>query len=1096
MRQLVITAFVMIGLYDMAHAQVYSNDHNYVSERIYAYVNKHYDNVQYYDSGGRMEQMILVNHTPSGASLVTHFNYNTLDNPIGHINPMPISGNGTYSYSHLPESPEDNPYSDSDCNVPSTYIEYDWRPDQRIIYSTRAGADGYQWQEYATNGKACPIFRFIAGTDAVIKSGTYPDGEIAVSTACDEDKHKSMSFTDKRGRCIMTRRINGDENLDTYYVYDDYNNLCYVLTPECTAAFNYRQSDTDDILKNYAYIYKYDNVNRCIYMKRPSSEPVYYVYDKSGQLIFCQDGNLRQQGLWCFTIPDRIGRTAISGICSNSISYLNPESISSAIIRAEKAYGSEKNLGYVISGVALDSSEVLSASYYDDYSFMDISSYSSLRNISPKTGMSRGLLTGTYNAVLGQGINGYKITSIYYDAMSRPNRTISMTDKGISMTVTAEYDLAGELCSRKFSYGGNIEATIKIEESCSYDNGGRIVSETSIVNDMAKASVRYQYDEVDRLRKILFGEGTGAVITDYRYNYASELTAKTSPVLSYIISYNKPQMPGSKGKNNGNVSEVSWLRGINGKRHSYSFYYDDIDRLADARHWIDGEESSDHLERSIRYDKNSNIRGLSRYYDSNSDSLDYKYSGEQMTSLSVNGIQHDYEYDNNGNMIYDGRNCFDIKYNINNQISTISRLGRTLVSYEYLADGTKISAEGPDKNGLYYLGPATFLKSGNSYKVESIAFSAGRFTISGHEIIPQYFMTDHVGSVRDVVSISQPMADSTSVASIIEENDYFPFGMRWIEQHSSENRFHYNGQEEQSGFGVSYLDYGIRMYDPYMGRWNASDPIPDYSFGSYSFCNANPLNKVDLLGLSTYYVDGTAHIINDGDDKFEMNVTQKEFDKLQKAFDKNSATNIRYGHLRNGLSKKHGYTTHETETSYDPGSIDGAVVCYHSGKESYLDYQQNGNWASVSSILSFAVTVPGNKTVTDRINVGSNNTWYFRKILTEKIFNGNQHVKVQKAKVKYAKGIGISQILSKADMVYRLYNTCKYEGTMGINTQLLLVVLAGEAVGSESGQLMLTSLGIKIGGAAGGPVGAVVGGAILGGIGNYLGSKIMDSVIL
>ncbi len=592
---------------------------------------------------------------------------------------------------------------------------------------------------------------------------------------------------------------------------------------------------------------------------------------------------------------------------------------------------------------------------------------------------------------------------------------------------------------------------------------------------------------------MIFGEGTGAVITDYQYNYASELTAKTSPILSYTLSYNKPQMPGSKGKNNGNISEVSWVRGTNGKRHSYSFYYDGLDRLCNTRHFIDGEETSDFREKDIRYDKNSNIRGLSRFYDSTSDSLDYTYSGEQMTSLAINEIQYDYKYDDNGNMLYDGRNGLDIEYNIDNQISAVSRLGKTLVSYEYLADGTKISAEGQGENGLYYLGPATFLKSGNSYKVESIAFSTGRFTISRHEIIPQYFLTDQVGSVRDAVYVSQPKTDSTSVA-LVEENDYFPFGMRWREQHSGENRYHYNGQEEQSGFGVPYLDYGIRMYDPYIGRWNANDPIPDYDFGSYSFCNANPLNKVDILGLSTYYVNGTAHIIDDGDDKFEMNVTQKEFDKLQKMFDKNR--NLKYGQLRNELSKEHGYTTHETETSNDPGSIDGAVVCYHSGQESYLDYQQNGNWSSLSGILSLALSMPGNEAVTDRINVGSNDTWYLRKILTGKIFNGNQFVKVLKAKIKYAKEIGASKILSHTDSAYRFYNTYRYEGKVGINSQLLIVIFAGEYIGSTCGQEMLTSLGIKLGGAVGGPAGAVVGGAVLGVAGNYLGAELADYLIL
>ncbi len=111
--------------------------------------------------------------------------------------------------------------------------------------------------------------------------------------------------------------------LNTYYVYDDLDNLRFVIPPSAVQwllanSWNFAASGGAQMATELCFRYEFDYRKRMSIRKIPGAGESWMVYDVRDRLVMAQDSNLRFIGKWLVTEYDIQNRPDSTGLMTDS----------------------------------------------------------------------------------------------------------------------------------------------------------------------------------------------------------------------------------------------------------------------------------------------------------------------------------------------------------------------------------------------------------------------------------------------------------------------------------------------------------------------------------------------------------------------------------------------------------------------------------------------------------------------------------------------------------------------------------------------------------------------------------------------------------
>ena len=827
--------------------------------------------VTYYDGLGYPVQTIQVNASPLGGSIVTPVYYDSVRRDDARSYLPFVSSTGLarvadpFTAQQMWYAAQ---YSSEDGAAAYAVKTYEPSALNRVTASRRPGniyASGSHdaTRSYSSNtGVSVRKVTEGASSSSLSVNGYYPAGSLHCVTTVDEDGLTVQTFTDDLGRTVLERKtLSSTQKADTYYVYDGAGRLTWIITPEGSALLgtstNWSIDDADAAA--YCYRYTYDGLGRLTERRQPGRDAEYFVYDPAGRLVARQDGNLRAQDRWLLSRYNAFGE--------ETARYLSVAgTLTFSGLTALFADRAEPPGVYAILG-----NRLIYSAQYGTYPTGAPSFTAVLNTVTENDIDSSNAGRLTYEklanlATVASGTVQYVERAYYYDKRGRLRQQAESDPAGGTLHTSLQYDYAGNEL-RRYVAGTLGGATSDLDRAATYDNRNRLRTESAILG-LKTAFVKHGYDALGRhLVDTLTSSGTAGIITD-TYDIRSQLLTRTAKkgsttLFQETLRYDSP-IRGTAARYAGSISEVMTLQGST--RNTYGFTYDAAGRLTTAKRFTgtSGTSSSAaYTERNITYNRNGALLALQRYGSSAStpqDDYSYTYSGPLLTGVtgkdSGTNLTAAFSHDGNGNTTADGRANLTFTYNLLNLPETVTSGNTQMATYHWLADGTKYRVDDANGNGVIYAGDLTYavtVSGGNTtYALESAEASAdgtARFLNAGGTTMNAYYtIRDHLGSVRTIVNAS---------GTVVERNDYYPFGARTTFGASyptlASNRQKFSGKEEQTavaGSTLPYLDFGARMYDAKLVRWNTYDPMAEkyYEINPYVYCAGDPVNFVDPSG--------------------------------------------------------------------------------------------------------------------------------------------------------------------------------------------------------------------------------------------------------
>lgn len=852
-------------------------------------------NVAYFDGFGRGIQSVNVQGNSESKDVIQFQEFNVFGGTPKQYLPF-VAANNNGAYVHNAVNAQLDFYSNTPgiaaSGRPFAETRTDNSPLGRIV---EQGAVGDIWQlgnghtkkivyhgnnehtsfDPNTNVGSKQVAMYTCNANSTIPqrvNGTkiYARGALALTIYKDENWTEAdgcwgtvEEYTDRAGRLILKRTYNklsagNTEMLSTYYVYDEFNNLKFVLPPK--AEPDNENALNQNVVDNLCFQYRYDEFNRLVEKKVPGKGWEFMVYNTLNQLVFSQDAIQRDKSPqeWSFSKHDVLGRNIMTGIYKDpntaaDNSFSSPSNANRLSLQAEvnsqstlfEERTASSTTGYTGNTLPAnaDIAYYLAHNYYDDYDVPGLPAQYVAAAGNNYSRATQGLQTVSRIAVLNNP--AHMLWNVnYYDDDARVVKSFtqhylgSVLNNGNYDETSSTYNFVGEILNTVRRHFVNGIEKLHIADSFDTDHTGSLLSAKQKINDGPEIIlVKNEYNTLGQLKNRYFhSENNGSTFLQnisHSYNERGWLNTSSSNLFNMELIYHDDGTHGAFGAYNGNISYVKWGSNL---ENMFSYDYNKINQLTLA--------SFPGMTEQVSYDKGGNISKLIR----NNNAIDYNYASgtNQLQSVSGNGLnQINYAYDLNGNAVIDGsKQNINIAYNLLDLPKTVS--GSQSVSYQYDASGKMLSKSGVSGLNEYIYGIQYGNVSG-SYNIDFVKTGLGRAVRqSDNTYRYQYDLTDHLGNVR----VTFDKDPNTGIARRIQEDNYYAFGKRVsVAPVSLDNKYLYNGKDIQEELGE--YDYGARFYNPEIARWNVQDPHAESyaNLSPYNYVGNDPINFTDPTGM-------------------------------------------------------------------------------------------------------------------------------------------------------------------------------------------------------------------------------------------------------
>jgi len=678
----------------------YDNTKNYIITKVFrkamtastsvSKISDVIEQVQYFDGLGRPIQVVGRYASPNGQDLIQHIEYDNM----GRQQKQYMSFVSNYNLGAIVADPV--PKIDAFyllggiLATTNTYYQesvFDNSPLNRVIEQS-AGGDAWKIgttidTEGRSNGKT---MKSVLRTNTVgevkiwsnsgglpVSTTNYAINQLMVSITKDENwvsgdgnLNTVAEFKNKLGRVVLKQTYVTDntvQKLSTYYVYDDFGNLRFVIPPKAAALASLSSTTVAEL----CFSYTYDTRNRMITKTVPGAKPVYMVYDQWDRLVLTQDGNQRADEDWLFTKYDQLNRPVVTGLAHipGSTSAAQLTTLRNNVMASAGRYETlptnsdtySTHLSFPKTPTYTLTTNTLT--YYDNYGFLGDSDWGGAYDFdNAHGGISFAKATGVIGQVTGSktrilndpnpvGGNDRMLKSVvYYDNKYQMIQGVSENHLGGVDKTSNDYDFSGNVMTSFADHSTTVDQLV-IANEMEYDHTGRLLTVTETIDSNTPVmTVSNEFNELGELiEKNLHSTNNGSSYlqsVDYRYNIRGWLTNinnskltnsgtnnDSNDLFGMELQYNTAVTVNGHSiapQYNGNITSIKWNTDNMEeakKEQIYGYAYDELNRITNAysasangANWTSDPGNFDMNignGTASGYDENGNILNLTRY---------------------------------------------------------------------------------------------------------------------------------------------------------------------------------------------------------------------------------------------------------------------------------------------------------------------------------------------------------------------------------------------------------------------------------------------------------------------------------------------------